>query len=113
MHDEEASRSQKEYEISLQKFNEEWDKEKTVEAQRLVQKEAYCRLIKDQMKIKEEQAKMEREKARKELEDLKAQEQQRQDRIGEILQKKLRDLKQSQVPDNLLKDVERRMKRSA
>lgn len=65
------------------------------------------------MKIKEEQAKVDREKSRKELEELKAQDQQRQGKIDEILQKKLRALKQSQVPENLLKDVERRMKRSA
>lgn len=71
----------------------------------------YCELIKEQMRIKEQQRQMERRRSQADLEELRAREQERQSKIGRVLSEKIKELRMSHVPDNLIKDVERRINR--
>lgn len=72
----------------------------------------YCARIKEQIRIKEQERKNIQQQSQQQLEDTRLQEQQRQERIGEIISNKLKDLQISRgVPENLIKDVERRIKR--
>lgn len=70
-------------------------------------------MIKEQMQIKEQERQMARRKSQQELENVRAQERQRKAKISRVLEEKVNELKMSQVPPKLIKDVERRIKQVA
>lgn len=73
----------------------------------------YRALIKEQMRIKAEERHLARIKSQQELQDLREKEQMHKARVDQVLSDKMKELKLSRVPDNLIKDVERRIKREA
>lgn len=99
-----------EYEKNLKILEEGLQKERESDCSKQKQRE-YRELIKDQIRIKEQQRKFEGQNSNKKLNETRLQEQQRQERVNQILASKLKELQISRVPDNLIKDVERRIKR--
>lgn len=103
-------REQREYEENLRIIKEGLEREKQSDCTKQKKRE-YCELIKDQMRIKEEQRRLARRKSEEELGNRRNEELQRKAKIDQVLEDKIKQLKLSHVPDNLLKDVERRIKR--
>lgn len=110
LRDLEQERLEREYQENLRLHNEALQRDKQLDCSKRKQKE-YCDMIKEQMRIKEQQRKMDRRKSQSDLEELQSKEQQRKSKIDRVLSEKLQELKLSHVPEKLIKDVERRIKR--
>lgn len=103
-------REQREYEVNLEILQKDLEKERLSDCSKQKQRE-YRDLIKDQMQFNEQQRQIARIKSKQDLEELQRKEKQRQETIDRVLADKIKELQLSRVPDNLIKDVERRIKR--
>lgn len=85
------------------------DRDRKEEVKRNRNRETYCEAILAQIKEREKLRAQQKLKAQQEFEEMKRAEKCREECVQQALQRKIQDLKDSNIPDRLIKDVKRQL----